>query len=403
MHVREKLDNIPGVFGNVRWGSALLPFVRVPALVAREMLDISPIGMLKHIPSVSPRVAKLDPTSKLQHFGRSMVGSLIMLKGAEAMIEGRISGSGPSNPSERSKLYETGWRPFSINVPGNIPEPVAATFKATRADDGSYWIPATVLGPVGSLLTTSAELLQGWAEAGERDDASMTKQIVEAVGRGVGAVADQTFLTDAINLAEGLDNPSRLYGLLQRKAASMVPAGVGFLQRQRDTTLRDPQDLGEAIKARIPGLSESVPAKIDRFGQEIQRPTVSTPSPVHPARSVLEAAGAPLNVSQGRITISPNTDDGKRLRAALETVGFEFDENHVIKLTSAERRALTQRRGKQTAEILAKLKNSSTYTALPKDAQKVVIERLKRRLETDRRMPELLELIQQRKGSATAR
>jgi hypothetical protein len=382
--LRNTLNNV--VPGRVPIGDWLIPFVRVPAMVVRQATEMTPLGLLQD-------VSLLDPRSRTEHLGRVFAGSLIMLKGAELAIEGRISGAGPSNPQERSKLYETGWRPYSINVPA-LPGPVALTLGGTKAEDGSFWIPTNALGPAGMLFAAVGDMAEGWRDAQDRDNATMETTIVETLARLAHTVADATFLSDAIDLGEALDNPSVAQRYWQRKVGSMVPAAARQLARVQDPIVRDPKGALEAIKANIPGLSETVPARTDRFGDEIRRPRGTEFIAPNPAASVIRESGATLNKSQGRISVNE-----PELRRVLEGAGFAFDEGGVIDLSPAEKRALTTKRGKEIAQILASLKNSDTYNALPPAAKKIVIERIKRRVETDRRMPELLELLRARKAA----
>ncbi len=39
-----------------------------------------------------------------------------------------------------------------------------------------------------------------------------------------------------------------------------------------DPTIRDPKGIGETVKAGVPGLSPSLPPRLERFGQEVTRP-----------------------------------------------------------------------------------------------------------------------------------
>lgn len=384
--LRNSLNEV--VPGKVPIGDWLIPFVRVPAMVVRQASEMTPMGLLQD-------VSQLDSRARMEHYGRVFAGSLIMLKGAELAIEGRVSGSGPANPQERAKLYETGWRPYSINVPA-LPAPVALALGGTKAEDGSFWLPTNALGPAGMMFAAVGDMAEGWRDAKDRDDATMESTIVGTLSRLAHTVADQTFLSDAIELGEALDNPSMAQRYWQRKVGSMVPAAARQLARVQDPVMRDPKSGLESIKANLPVLSKTVPARTDRFGDDVRRPQGTEFIAPNPALDVIRNAGASLNKSQGRISV--NEPD---LRRVLEGAGFAFDDAGVIDLSPEEKRALTTLRGKEIAKILSSLKNSDTYNALPPAARKIIIERIKRRVESERRMPELLQLLRDRKAAPT--
>jgi hypothetical protein len=385
--LRNTLNTV--VPGKVPLGDWLIPFVRVPAMIARQATEMTPAGLL-HDTSL------LDPRARMEHFGRVAAGSLVMLKGAELAVEGRISGSGPSNPQERSKLYETGWRPYSINAP--VTAPIALALGGTKAEDGSFWIPVNALGPTGMLYASVGDMAEGWRDGQNRDNSTLESTIVETAARLAHSFADQTFLSDAIDLSEALDNPSVAQRYWQRKVGSVVPSAIRQMARAQDPITRDPHGAVEALKANIPGLSQTVPARTDRFGEEIRRPQGTEFIEPDPASGVLRDAGATLNKSQGRISVTEPD-----LRRVLEGAGFKFDEAGVIDLSPAEKRALTNARGQDIAKIIGSLKNSDTYNALPPAGRKLVIDRIKRRVESDRRMPELLQLLRDRKSAAPPR
>jgi hypothetical protein len=363
-HVREQHPVIGGV---------LVPFIRVPATIFRQMIELTPAGLvLKDTLSVRER---------MERFGRMFTGSLILYQGANLLWEGRASGTGPANPHARARLMESGWRPYSINVP--LPDAIGQKFGGSKSDDGTYWIANNALGPVGLLFSATADLVEGWKDAGSRDDATREQQIFAALGRFAHVATDQTFLSDASELAEALNNPQLAQRYFNRKAQSAVPMSslLRTITRAGDTTLRQPDTLAEALKEIIPGQSESVPSRLDRFGEDIARPTPTGAAayvlpPISPARrsellELLDRTGAKVGKPTGRMSIGDFTPP----------------------LSREEERDLIRQRGQQNKHALQLLRRSDSFNAYPKDAQKIIIERLQNRLVQQRRTGEIIDLL----------
>jgi hypothetical protein len=164
---------------------------------------------------------------------------------------------------------------------------------------------------------------------------------------------------------------------------------VSILRRiaqAQDPVVRDPENVLDYLKVNIPGLSQQVPARLNRFGEDVKRnvphpllnvllPRAVSPVKQDPVAVALEDAGASLGMPSGRFTAG-----GKALD-----------------LSPAEERALQKSRGQLNKEVLSRLIANPVYKALPPEARKQVIERLKNRIERDRRVPELLEILKQRR------
>lgn len=363
-HVREQHPVIGGV---------LVPFIRVPATIFRQMVELTPAGLaLKDTLSVRER---------MERFGRMFTGSLIVYQGANLLWEGRASGAGPANPHDRARLMESGWRPYSLNVP--LSDTFGQKFGGSKSDDGTYWIANNALGPVGLLFSATADLVEGWKESGERDDATREQQIFAALGRLAHVATDQTFLSDASELAEALNNPHLAQRYFNRKAQSAVPMSslLRTITRAGDTTLRQPETLAEALKEIIPGQSESVPSRLDRFGEDISRPTPPGAAayilpPISPARrsellELLDRTGAKVGKPTGRMSIGDFTPP----------------------LSREEERDLVRQRGQLNKRALQLLHRSDSFNAYPPEAQKILIERLQNRLVERRRTGEIIDLI----------
>jgi hypothetical protein len=86
-------------------------------------------------------------------------------------------------------------------------------------------------------------------------------------------MSDQPFFTGLDRVKQAVENPNSGTNYLTQTAASAVPFSsiLGAAARGTDDVIREPEGLGQTIAARIPGLSKSVPAALDQFGQPALR------------------------------------------------------------------------------------------------------------------------------------
>jgi hypothetical protein len=84
-------------------------------------------------------------------------------------------------------------------------------------------------------------------------------------------LSNKTWLSGISSVVEALDEPDRSApALIARLAGSIaVPAGVAQVARTTDPILREAKEPIDAIKARIPIVSKSLPARTDVWGQPI--------------------------------------------------------------------------------------------------------------------------------------
>lgn len=123
-------------------GRAFVPFFRTP------------VNILKFVGHRTPLVRSLSGTIKaelnssdlavrqLAH-AKLATGSMIYTTGLGLAMSGVITGSEPVDPLERRRLRATGWRPYSIHLPG------------------IGYMPYNRFDPIGLMLGISADLYQG--------------------------------------------------------------------------------------------------------------------------------------------------------------------------------------------------------------------------------------------------
>jgi hypothetical protein len=89
---------------------------------------------------------------------------------------------------------------------------------------------------------------------------------------GVQNISDKTFMRGLSNFLNAVSDPVRGgERWIESLAESTIPTGVAYAARAKDPYLRDAQSVIDSVKARIPGLAETLPLRVDAWGRPIKR------------------------------------------------------------------------------------------------------------------------------------
>lgn len=286
----------------------IIPFIKISSNQIRQALERSPAGAVM-------AAAREGGRAGVEARGRALGGTAALAGLAAYVGLGQISGDGPTDPGQRNVLYQRGWKPNSIKL--QIPDALAQSVGAEKSLDGSYWV--SYLGtPMAPVLAAMANGYQTWNEQGRK--LKNAEQIASAtVFKTINSVISQSFWASALGLMEAMQDPERnAANFVRQYATSAVP--FSGLQRNIaqaiDPTVRKPGSALESVKAIIPGVSQSVPPRLDVYGQPVQRdgnwfqrgmavaPLALSPSKADPIDALLSDLGIGLQVPRPVINIS---------------------------------------------------------------------------------------------------
>lgn len=230
----------------------VVPFVRTPMNIFKFTFERTPLALLSRAVREDISAGGLRRATAMTKIS---MGSTLMMIGADLASNGVISGAGPTDPKVRAALRRTGWQPYSVKI-------------------GDTWYSYGGLEPVATLLGMSADISEilGNYEAYDIDKQKDVDSLAVAAAIAVGnQLVGKTFMTGFSDLVEALSNPG-MYGdgYVRRMAGSLVPSGVAAVERATDPTLSSVNGMIDAMKARIPGLSQSLPPRRNIWGEEIK-------------------------------------------------------------------------------------------------------------------------------------
>lgn len=241
-------------------GKVVMPFVSTPYNIARWTLERTPgIGLvLRDVRAdLAAGGARMEMAMAKQATGAALAGIAW-----ELVQQGTLTGGGPQNAELRGNLTRQGWQPYSIKV-------------------GNRYVAIDRLDTPGQLMGAIADVadVMTWAKDEDREDLSLA--ITLAASR---AVMSRSYLSGIAGMVNAMTDPER-YGdsFTKKLAGSAVPAIVGNAAQAADPVRRSTEpghsgdsladeirEMGNAIRARTPGLSQDLPPMTDLWGNDLR-------------------------------------------------------------------------------------------------------------------------------------
>jgi hypothetical protein len=241
----QAVKNVKGIVGTI--GELAIPFSRTPSAVAMQLVNYSPVGMVKEI---AYQIAKgtFDQRKLAQAFGRSVVGTGVAYIGAELFKKKFLNLGYPKTEKER-KLWELEGR-----TPNSFYDPTA-----------KKWRSVAVLGPLGMTLITGGYFQQDLEKTGSPMSAAFT-----AMAGGVKSLGEQTFLRGMNQLVDWVSDPEQS-GMTypSNLISSFVPTLIGDVAKSIDPyERRTSKGLLDKAISKIPFLRQKLEPQINVLGQE---------------------------------------------------------------------------------------------------------------------------------------
>lgn len=236
-------------------GEVVMPFTKTPANMVARSLDYSPVGLAKGVKDFYTKGG--NPAEYIDEIAKGLTGSAGMALGAALYKSGVLTGAESDNANKRAFDKQNGFLPFAIHVPGT----------------NVYYRISDFQPSMMSVITGAA-----WAQAASGDE-TPEQAAKGAVVAFTNTLADNSNLS---NIGDLFGNYDGLGGGLWDAALglpqSTVPSLSNAVAKTTDTTVRNPYDATDPIQsqknqimAKIPGLSQELPAAYDTWGNEKHR------------------------------------------------------------------------------------------------------------------------------------
>lgn len=286
----------------------ITPFIQTPVNILNKAFDRVPgLNLLRG--QYRERLASSDASVRAEAAGEMATGVGLSAALVFLSMEGRITGSGPSDPKRRAMwMADDGWQPNSINV-GTTEAP--SYVEISRLDPFSFAM--TVAGDVSEIIQTA------------QNDPSVDAAgaMATLIGATLKNVTNRTYLQ---GLSEFVDiastgEPRKLQRWMEMRAAALVPyssAGRTFNQSQ-DTAAKEARGYLDRIKANTPGMSDEVP---DRYNWVDGQP-VDNPSKLLGYIKVRSSSGDTVSEEMRRLNYGFSGPDRKIGAITLSSAQFQ--------------------------------------------------------------------------------
>lgn len=280
----------------------ILPFAKTPSAVATAMFNYTPAGAVM---AVYRNIIKGPFNQKdfAEALGRSVTGFGALWLGKELYKKGKITLGYPKDEKERNEWEATGKTANSILI-------------------GGKWIPLVTFGPQGSVLGIGGNFQKGLDETG-----SISGGVTSGLFGGVKGLTEQTFLTGVKNLTDAINDPERFGpSYASRLAGSIIPTILSdFSQAFDDYQRKSTGNVIDAVKARIPGARETLPKKLDVWGQPLERNRTIVGTAISPIRLSNPIEG-PLNTEIERLKELGEDIRPTKVNTSIKSIKLEDDE-----------------------------------------------------------------------------
>lgn len=374
-------------------GDILIPFAKTPANLTKAIIDYSPVGLVNTLVSGVKLKNSLQTgqyTSQLQHkfvqnLGKATAGSFLYVLGYALAKLGITSGEADDDKDVKNFMKNSlGISSYSIKIGDKTftydwAQPVSAPISImTNIVNSENKGKALLEGIVGNMDTAGSILLEQ----------SFLQSINEVLNDNDGIVSG--VINQVLNL------PSRAIPTFSKQIADMVDG----TQRTTFEYGKPIESSVNSLKAKIPGLSKTLPASVDTLGNEIQKyggdnglwNVMLNPSNVNKGK-LSEVGQEIYNVYKdvGDKTIFPRTapyyidNKGEKItmnaeqRSKFQTISGKYVENSLSALMkdSAYKKLSNEQKSNIINEIV-----SDSYSKAKYDVLKIDSKEYKKKRET---------------------
>lgn len=351
---------------NVGLGNIVLPFTKTPANILDKAIDYSPIGGIKGATNLvmGLKNGTLDQKKVVDQLSRGLTGSTLIAMGYQMAKSGLLTGKSDKDKDVAALEKQAGKSEYAWKL-------------------GDTYRTVDWMQPAAIPLMIGADIFhQG------KDSKHLNNTIVEAVMSGGDTLFKQSLLQGVQKFFGGSSNSAGFMDNLAdaglNAATQMVPSGLKQVNQLMDKKARDTSGDGKVestinqMKSRIPGLAQTLPAKVDTMGKEINQ---------------FQGKNNPFNVlfNPGYTTkFDPSPGEKLALNIYENGGGKEFfprvvdkkievsnkGKKETFNLTPAQKQEYQKLLGENTAMEFDKLGRDSNFSKMSTESQSEKLEKI---------------------------
>lgn len=262
LNIRKAMNKLN--VGGYGLGDVLIPFAKTPANLTKALIDYSPVGLIGTINKgikLNRSLTNGQYSAKTQHefvqsLGKATAGTMLYIIGYALAQAGITTGESDEDKDVANFMKNTlGINSYSIKI-GDT------TFTYDWAQ------------PIAAPFAMMANMVQK-----EKDGATLGENILSTLDTAGNLLLEQSFMESintVLNNNEGIatgmqeaifDLPARAVPTFLKQITDMVDG------TQRQTFVKDKpiESMFNLVKAKIPGLSQTLAPSVDTMGRDIQK------------------------------------------------------------------------------------------------------------------------------------
>ena len=276
--IRSGIEKIPGVGKPI--SQAVIPFLQAPGNIAARMVDYSPVNATKGIADIisgARQGSEQAVRRGIDEVAKGLTGSGMIILGMKLRESGLLTGDYSEDKDQRNFEKQNGFKPWALHIGDKyftydwaqpFAEPMIVGSLLQEAIDNSDQYDSDILNYFGI-------------------DNDMADTIIGASKEGLKASVNSWFNASPLQgLAElmsgdysgNTDIAQNLFDVgVADFAGAFVPSLVNAVAKSNDITQRNTYDPSSQFAtflnqqaAKIPGLSDNLPAKYNTWGEEMR-------------------------------------------------------------------------------------------------------------------------------------
>lgn len=250
--LKRKMETAPpgrraGLKGAYLASETILPFTKVPSALLKAGLDYSPVGLVNALTKASG-LRQATGREISQGVARGAIGTGLVGLGYALAAKGLLHGSRPTSASDANLDTAEGVPQNSVNVHGT-------------------WRNVGILGPFAIPVLLGAALHEFQASDKNTGVASQAAATTASIGK---TITEQSYLQGVANTIGALSDPVNK-GATAIAGLVPVPSLVNATAAALDPSARQTSTVGEKLRAKLPGVSRGLPARLTQFGDTVAR------------------------------------------------------------------------------------------------------------------------------------
>jgi hypothetical protein len=253
----------------------ILPFVRTPTNIMRQVWNHTPGLNFLRKQYADDFTGKNGDAAQAKARAQIMTGTALWWGATSYVLDGSITGAGPADPDIRKSLEQTGWKPYSVKVEN---EDGTVSYRSYNRFD-----------PFGMFFGLVADFNEAAGAWPEQDLEERATQVAVAIAKNLN---NKSYLSGLINAVGAMAEPGRrMESFFKGLAGDFVPT---VLQQSfnNDPHLREARSVVDAMRRKMPGLSENLDPQRNVLGEKQYIPPSYGPDWMSPITDTLHPGGA---------------------------------------------------------------------------------------------------------------